>query len=462
MSRKEVILVFDIGKTNKKLFVFDREYAVVEKEYQRFPEQKDEEGFPTEDLKLLKTWVKERSQFYFSHPVYVVVGMNFSTYGASFVLLDQGKRELLPMYNYLKPFPEYSKKWLFTFFEGGKEQFEKETSSPFMGMLNSGNQLLWLKQEKPAQYRQVNYVLHLPQYFHYLMTGEMVQEYTSLGCHTGMWDFRAQQMAKWLEKALPEITWPEVEASVPYRFVKVWGQSVKVGMGIHDSSAALLPYRSLQEPFVLISTGTWSICMNPFNHQVLTLEELHKDCLLFLSPEGKSVKASRLMLGKEYALQEKKLADYFGKEKDYHHGFSSQNEMVIPTSFQQPVQYFRWNFSYLRPDVYDFNNQGEVDFSSFECYEEAYLHLMHELVTLQVASLRLVLEGQSIRHIYVDGGFIHNKVYLRLLKGMLPEFSIKASVFGNASAIGAAILVNDRAFEEEKVYQWVEEEVTFT
>ncbi|NJN34987.1 MAG: hypothetical protein HC817_12755 [Saprospiraceae bacterium] len=31
--------------------------------------------------------------------------------------------------------------------------------------------------------------MHLPHYFSYLLTGEKASEYTSIGCHTMLWDF---------------------------------------------------------------------------------------------------------------------------------------------------------------------------------------------------------------------------------------------------------------------------------
>jgi len=45
---------------------------------------------------------------------------------------------------------------------------------------------------------------------------------------------------------------------------------MKMGFGVHDSSAALIPYLKAQKnPFLLISTGTWSISINPFNKEKL-------------------------------------------------------------------------------------------------------------------------------------------------------------------------------------------------
>ena len=42
----EVILIFDVGKTNKKVLLFDRKLALVHEEESRFDEVSDEDGFP--------------------------------------------------------------------------------------------------------------------------------------------------------------------------------------------------------------------------------------------------------------------------------------------------------------------------------------------------------------------------------------------------------------------------------
>ena len=67
-------------------------------------------------------------------------------------------------------------------------------------------------------------------------------------------------------------------------------------------------------PFVLISTGTWNISMNPFNKTPLTVEELKNDCLCYLQYLGEPVKASRLHSGLEYERQVKRIADNFNQD----------------------------------------------------------------------------------------------------------------------------------------------------
>ena len=97
------------------------------------------------------------------------------------------------------------------------------------------------------------------------------------------------------------------------------GKRIKVGVGIHDSSSALLPYvRSVKKPFVLVSTGTWSIALNPFSDVPLTVEDTQNGCINYMRINGKPVKSSRLFLGNEYKLQVQELTEKFKVDENHH------------------------------------------------------------------------------------------------------------------------------------------------
>ncbi|MFX7507197.1 hypothetical protein ABTJ37_23040, partial [Acinetobacter baumannii] len=54
-----VIAIFDIGKTNKKLFLFDEQYQVVFETSTTLPETVDEDGDACEDIAALTAWIKD-------------------------------------------------------------------------------------------------------------------------------------------------------------------------------------------------------------------------------------------------------------------------------------------------------------------------------------------------------------------------------------------------------------------
>ena len=293
--KKEVILIFDVGKTNKKVLLFDRDLGVIHEEESTFEEVTDDDGFPCDDADRLESWLIRTIRQFISNEAYRVKGVNVTTYGATLVYLDEQGKRLTPVYNYLKPLPDHV---LEGFYEshGGIEYFSRKTSSPALGMLNSGLQLLWLKRTKPEIFNRVQHVLHLPQYLSSLLTKRLCSEHTSIGCHTVMWDFDAMQYHPWIREE--GITLPEPDPVSHTVQVQLEDCVFETGIGIHDSSASLAPYiLAAREPFILISTGTWCISMNPYNHESLTAEELKQDCLCYMSVNRKPVKSSRFFLG---------------------------------------------------------------------------------------------------------------------------------------------------------------------
>ncbi|MFD2635210.1 FGGY family carbohydrate kinase [Pedobacter mendelii] len=185
---KTVAAIFDVGKTNKKLFLIDENYNIVYERSARFVETKDEDGDPCENLESLRSSVYDSLNQVFQLKEYDIKAINFSTYGASFVYLDEKGEPLTPLYNYLKEYPEDLKKEFYSTY-GGEEKISLETASPILGSLNSGMQFYRLKKEKPEIFARVKYALHLPQYLSYLITGKAVADITSIGCHTQLWDF---------------------------------------------------------------------------------------------------------------------------------------------------------------------------------------------------------------------------------------------------------------------------------
>ena len=128
--------IFDIGKTNKKFFLFDSRYQQVFKEYTHFDEIRDEDGFPCDDLSSIRQWLMASIEQVLQKEEFDVRSINFSTYGASFVHLDQHGQPVTPLYNYLKPMPEAVLNSFYMKY-GDELKLAKETASPPLGMLNS-------------------------------------------------------------------------------------------------------------------------------------------------------------------------------------------------------------------------------------------------------------------------------------------------------------------------------------
>jgi sugar (pentulose or hexulose) kinase len=428
-NKKPAIAIIDVGKTNKKIFLFDEDYNIVYERSARFMETTDEDGDPCENLESLRLSVFDSLRSLFNKQDFEVEAINFSAYGASFVNIDEDGTPVTPLYNYLKPYPEELKASFYDKY-GGQEEFSLRSASPVLGSLNSGMQLYRLKYKKPEIYEQIKHSLHLPQYLSYLITCKPCSDITSIGCHTNLWDFKKSDYHEWVyaegldKKLAPICSYDQTSKAV------FPGNNYLVGTGLHDSSAALIPYLvSFQEPFVLLSTGTWCISLNPFNETPLTVEELKKDCLCYLQYQGKPVKASRLFSGPEYEEGVKRIADHFNQNAikyrtiQFSPDLASRNQKNSSAESENTV-FSRRNLSFFLSD------------------DEAYHQLMVDIISQQVRSTRLVLEGSPVKRLFVDGGFGRNAVYMNLLAMAFPELEVYAASMAQATALGAALAVH--------------------
>jgi len=428
-------LIFDIGKTNKKVFVFDEKMEVVYSEQRNFEEIQDEEGFPCDDLFAIEQWIKSVAKTLILDGKRNIQKVNFSTYGASLVHLDEAGKAILPFYNYLKPI---SKNCLYDFYKtnGDALKIALETASPPLDLLNSGLQLVWLKKEKEKQFFKIKSSLHFPQYLSYCFSGKPVSEYTSIGCHTALWDFSKEKYHKWISQENMKVLFPPIVSSDQTFLIDFFGKKIEVGPGIHDSSAALIPYLAKNKnPFLLISTGTWSISLNPFNDEPLSASELENDCLNYLQIDGKLVKAARLFLGQEYQYQVEELMKYFS--------FSEReiNEIKFDEEFFKNTDSkpFYFNFKNLNPN---WQMPEKTNYDFFKNTKEAYHQLMFELVEMQFASTQLAIGKKPIQQIFIDGGFTKNELYFEFLKRKFPNYLIRRMENENGSALGAAMVIN--------------------
>lgn len=435
-GKKRVIAVFDVGKTNKKLFLFDESYRIVFERTAKFNETVDEDGDTCDNIDSIRQSALDTLTELRQDPQWDLVAVNFATYGASLVYLDNVGKVLTPLYNYLKTYPSALLQQFYRQY-GGEDELCRQTASPSLGSLNAGLQLYRLKYQQPLVFQQTRYALHLPQYMSYLIGGVPLSDMTSIGCHTHLWDFERHRYHHWVQQEDLLGYLPPVFPSDEVLSVHFHGHALWVGSGMHDSSSALIPYlQCFQEPFALLSTGTWCITLNPFNELPLTTEELQQDCLCYLSYRGTPVKASRLFTGHEHEQQIHRLASHFQKPDLYyrHVAFDPQIHQVLKNQRKDeqavPGQHALHRFRHRSLDT-------------FANYETAYHCLMIDLVAAQLEASLLVMAKTSVRKLFVDGGFGNNPLFMHLLALALPEFEVYAARVPQATALGAAMAIHE-------------------
>jgi len=434
--KEPVIAIFDIGKTNKKLLLFDEKLSVVSESEQRFPETTDEDGFECDDIELIEEWIRESIIKLIHSEKYDLKAVNFCTYGATLAYLDENGKRLTPIYNYLKPMEERIAENLYRKY-GGRDEFCRRTASPALGMLNSGLQPLRLRTDKPEVFSKIKHILHFPQYLSYTLTGKIYSEHTSIGCHTALWDFDNMNYHPWLQAYDLRLPDP-VPVETVYE-VEIEGKKILVGIGIHDSSASLAPYFTAGKGnFLLLSTGTWCINMNPFNPEILTADQLDRDCLCYMSVARQPVKSSRVWLGHFHETAIEQIAFHFGKADDYFKKVKPDWKLTetLKAKYGGRKIFFQ-EYSYIR------ELKETIDMYEFASFEEAYHQLMIELSDTTVDSIKLIIpENDDTAEIYITGGFSANKIFVRLIAEAFPGKKVFTSEIGNSSALGAALVIS--------------------
>jgi sugar (pentulose or hexulose) kinase len=433
--KEKLTAIFDIGKTNKKFFLFNRAFKEVYREYTSIELTEDEDGHPTDNLSALQRWLGETFEKILKSEKYHIEAINFSSYGASFVHLNAQGQVVAPLYNYTKP---YDSELLKDFYDryGPEAKFCETTGSTTSGMLNSGMQLYWLKNRRPDTFKQVRYSLHLPQYLSYLFTGIPISDFTSIGCHTALWDYTIGDYHGWVyQEGLDGLLAPVVSTETSINMAYKGQNKIRIGVGIHDSSAALIPYiRSIKKPFVLLSTGTWSVSLNPFSDNPAAGTK--EGCINYMQINGQQVRAARLFLGNEYNLQVKELSEQYQVNPESHQAVTYQPEIHRKImAANQP------RIAWKSLSVPDSPAETQWDHSDFET---AYHQLMYELAALQAESVRQAVGNSEIKRLYIDGGFTDNQVFLEMLGKALPSMKIRTTKSSLGSALGAAIVISGK------------------
>ena len=435
-------LVFDVGKTNQKFFVFDTNFKILASEKVTLPKIEDEDGHSAENIVRIVSWMKESFKTLLLSETFEIDKVSFSGFGATLVHLDEKGEVVAPVYDYHKPVEADTFEPFYLDY-GPEFVFATQTGSKNLNLLNSGKQLYWLKHKHPDVFKKIYKSLHLPQYLSYVFTGEMHTEFTSIGCHTDLWDYEKKDYHQWVKSEGLDRLFPQIVETQTTTIKNIGGRKITFGIGIHDSSSALLTYLLKgKESFILLSTGTWCINFNPFSSDSFLFDkkQIEAGATAYMKIDGSPVKTSRLFMGEEYRLKVEKLIQYFDQPKFHHHCLEWE-EQIMEEALKKSKNFFHWKYldnSHAPP-------QDDLDFPNFET---AYYQLMIELIDLLKNKIAVICESLP-KKIYIDGGFSDNKIFIKILSKQFPHQKIKAKPASFACALGAAQLVTKKKYFEE-------------
>jgi sugar (pentulose or hexulose) kinase len=221
--------------------------------------------------------------------------------------------------------------------------------------------------------------------------------------------------------------------------MKFDGKSLLMGIGIHDSSASIVPYmKASKRKFLLISTGTWCISMNPFNSTPLTTEELNSDCLNYLSIDKQPIKSSMFFMGHIHDVNAERLTKWFNEEQSSTRDIKIDEKLL--KEFLADKEQKRIFFINGVPKEYV---DTSVDLSSFENLSRAYHRLVYDLTLITSRYIELIISpNDGVEQFFVSGGFARNEIFVRLLGSFFPDKIVFTSEIENSSALGAALVVS--------------------
>ena len=108
--------------------------------------------------------------------------------------------------------------------------------------------------------------------------------------------------------------------------------------------------------FILLSTGTWIIAMNPFSKETLTKQQLNNDCLCFMTPDRQQVKSSMQFLGRVHEVNAIELSIHFNVDKN-HYLELDLNKYLKASILNQPSD-FVYPDNYFYDTIYHLNKKG--------------------------------------------------------------------------------------------------------
>lgn len=449
------IAVLDVGKTNKKLFIFDDQLNQITSVYRTFPAEK-RNGILIEDVDGLLHWFyDELSSFAQQYPIRVI---SVSTHGAAFVGVDEKGHRSLPMIDYTHdPGEDFHRRFYGAV--GDRDDLQRTTATlELKPLINPAKLLMYTREQFPDDFAATRWFLPYPGYFAMQLTGEPTADYTYVGCHTYLWDFHRDTWSTvadrlGIRERLPQKIGSPREALAPIRpqLAERLGLSSEtvVAYGIHDSNAALLPYLvTEQEPFLLNSTGTWCVVMRPAEKVAFAENEIGKSVFFNRSVEGKPVKTAILMAGLEFETYTKILKERHKVDvlPDYNAAVyrrvtAERSAFILPSIVVGSGQ-----FPESRPRVIEDGEEytldeiqsGERVPKLFDDLDSAYAALNLSIAAQSRVAFERVGAAEVV-NAYTEGGFRKNRDYNALMAAIFPKLSMSLTGIPEASAFGAAM-----------------------
>ncbi len=449
------IAVIDIGKTNKKILIYDSLLEIIDVRMKKFEEiAKGEIRY--DDTEGLWRWIlKTLRDLGRTYDIRVI---SVTAHGATFVTVDENGEIAVPEISYTTdPGAAFHRAFYEKF--GDRIYLQKRTGTPdFNLLINLAKGIFFVQEKFPEGFKKVKWILHYPQYFGFKLTGRTSADPTYTGNHSYMWDFKKMDWSEVAEKLgvrklLPsplKNPW-DILGTLQPEVAQATGldEKVIVTVGIHDSNASMLPYIITQEEdYLLNSTGTWCVVMHEKERVDFAPDELGKVVFYNMNAFFRPIKTAIFLGGMEYEYYMNLFRKIHGDmefasfNRDLYQKVISDGDKFILPSVTKGIGQF--------PD----SSPRIVDGEKIHALEDvekgkAIPEFFHDFKTA-CAVLNLSMAAQTKvafdradmtpgLQVFTEGGFTKNEGYNALMASFYPDSSFYLTNLKEATAYGAAM-----------------------
>lgn len=452
-----VVAVVDIGKTNKKIHIYNRELKLIDSCSTSF-EPAIRDGISFEPTDELMEWLLDNlSRLGSRHNIRVVAP---STHGATFACIDEAGELTVPVVDYTYE-PGEAFHEAFYGVAGDKRDLQRSTATlELKALVNPGKGIYFLKKTYPEEFARTYRILMYAQYFAYKLSGAVAADVTYLGCHTYLFDHQTVGYSVVADRLgirdllPPAIMDPgEVAGLILPEVAARTGLSplTRILVGIHDSNASLIPYliSKHDEDFIVNSTGTWCVAMHPENSVSFSDDEIGKAVFYNMSALREPVKTTILMGGLEFGTYTELLKSRFGMSgyPDFDPALYCEviieaAEFILPSVVAGTGQY-----PDSRARIVDHGQVFQLDEVQsgartppfFQDPDRAFAVLNLSLALQTATALKRVGLREGVT-VYTEGAFRGNRDYNAILATLCPSASFYLSGMPEATSFGAALL----------------------
>lgn len=450
------IAVIDVGKTNKKILVYNAALELLETRVKKF-EEKTENSINYDDVEGLWQWTLETLKSLSG--LYTIKVISVSTHGATFVTVDENGGLAVPEISYTTdPGEDFHKDFYAQC--GDRIHLQKQTATPdFNLLINLAKGIYFVQKKYPEQFRKAQWILHYPQYFGYRFTGNVSADPTYTGNHSYMWDFKKMDWSEVADKL-------GVREKLPKKLKNPWDvlgtlspdiaeatgldPDVLVTVGIHDSNASMLPYLvTMEGDFMLNSTGTWCVVMHEKDRVLFAPDELGKVVFYNMNTFFKPIKTAIFLGGMEFEHYMNLLEKVHGViefpefDKKLYQKIILENDKFILPSVAKGIGQFPDSLPRVveGDKVYQLGDieSGKVIPEFFKDFETAcaVLNLSMAVQTKVAFDRADITAGLQV---FTEGGFTKNGGYNSLMASFFPNSGFYLTNLKEATAYGAAML----------------------